>query len=195
MKRSLHSALGLLLASACLAAGQAAAQPAPLGPEVRVDTLASLVFPNCPDLAVQRDGSFEIVWTYGGSEPESIYSRHFEADLQPTDSSQVLLLLLSDGILHSLVDDVVKTQSGFDVLWHLTDHSGDLPARYYHRSLDKAGKPGARTHSLGASFAQWVWPGLDGTWIEGWYAYRNGTISIRWLAPNGRPMGAAHEQP
>src|SRR4051794_16425043 len=132
-------ALFLLLGAAGLAAASprgAAAQPAPLGPEVRVDTLAGNQFPSNPKLEVQRDGSFEIVWDSGGNQPASIFSRHFGAGGQPTDASQ--RVLGGEGFRPE-VDAITRAGKGYDVLWHVDNDP--LPQVFYTRHLDVRGVP------------------------------------------------------
>src|SRR4051794_15662903 len=54
-----------------------AAQPPPLGPETRVDTLLGR-HPACPKVDVSRKGgAAEIAWDYGGLPPFDVYVRHY----------------------------------------------------------------------------------------------------------------------
>jgi len=58
MNRNRQAFFLSLLIAVSLSPRHLAAQPAPAGPEVRVDTLAGDQFPNCPDIGVAPDRSF-----------------------------------------------------------------------------------------------------------------------------------------
>ena len=181
-------ALFLLLGAAGLAAAAprgAVAQPAPLGPEVRVDTLAGDQFPNNPKLAVQRDGTFEITWDYGGNPPASIFARHFNAAGLPTNTSQVLLG--AQGFWPE-VDAITKAGKDYDVLWHIHDDTGTMPPAFYTRHLDARGAAlGSKPLKVGKPFLPYMWfLGGDGL-IGGYYAASVKTLELRKVSPNGVP--------
>jgi len=175
----------LCLGTVWLAAGPhgAAAQPAPLGPEVRVDTLAGDQFPANPKLEVQRDGSFEIAWDYGGDQPASIFGRHFNAAGQPTDASQ--RVLGGEGFWPQ-VDAVTKAGKGYDVLWHIENDT--LPPTFYTRHLDARGAPlGSKPLKVGKPFLPYMWfLGGDGL-VGGYYSGFFNTFELRKVSPNGVP--------
>jgi hypothetical protein len=181
-------ALFLLLGAAGLAAASprgVAAQPAPLGPEVRVDTLAGNQFPSNPKLEVQRDGSFEIVWDSGGNQPASIFARHFGAGGQPTDASQ--RVLGGEGFRPE-VDAITKAGKGYDVLWHVNSDISTAPAAFYTRHLDaRDALLGAKPLKVGKPFLPYMWflagDGLAG----GYYAAFFQTLELRKVSPNGVP--------
>ncbi|HEV7507618.1 MAG TPA: hypothetical protein VGS07_22230 [Thermoanaerobaculia bacterium] len=179
-------ALFLLLGAAGLAAAPrgAAAQPAPLGPEVRVDTLAGDQIPNNPKLEVQRDGTFEVTWDYGGSQPASIFARHFNAAAHPTDNSQVLLG--GEGFWPK-VDAITKAGKGYDVLWHINKDIGAPPA-FYTRHLDARGAlVGKKPLKVGKPFLPYMWFLAGDGLVGGSYASAIKTFELRKVSPNGVP--------
>ncbi|HEX4959435.1 MAG TPA: hypothetical protein VF173_01255 [Thermoanaerobaculia bacterium] len=181
-----HLALSLLLSSALLVAGSGAAgaQPAPLGPETRVDTLAGDQFPGNPMLTVQRDGTFEIAWSYGAHQPAAIYVRHFNAAGRPTDASQVLLG--SEGFWPE-VDAIVKAGKGYDVLWHVIGGPG-VPTPFYTRHLDARGVPlGKKPLKVGKPFMSYMWFTAGDGLAGGYYLSLIGTLELRKISPNGVP--------
>ena len=179
-------ALFLLLGAAGLAAvnsREAAAQPAPLGPEVRVDTLAGSQFPGNPKLEVQRDGSFEIVWDSGGNQPASIFARHFGAGGQATDAAQ--RVLGGEGFWPE-VDAITKAGKGYDVLWHIQGDAGTLPSTFYTRHLDARGAPlGAKPLKVGKPYLPYMWFLAGDGLVAG--SYSSNTLGILKVSPNGVP--------
>lgn len=163
----------------------AMAQPAPLGPEVRVDTLAGDQFPNNPKLEVQRDETFEITWDYGRNQPASIFARHFNAAGLPTNSPQVLLG--AQGFWPE-VDAITKAGKGFDVLWHIHDDTGTLPPAFYTRHLDARGALiGNKPLKVGKPFLPYMWFLSGDGLIGGYYAASVKTLELRKVSPNGVP--------
>ena len=188
MNNRTRFALALLLSSAWLGvAGPrgVAAQPAPLGPEVRVDTLAGDQFPNDPMLSVQRDGTFEVAWDYGGSQPASIFARHFTAAVRPTDAAQVLLG--SEGFWPQL-DAITKAGKGYDVLWHINDDTGTMPPAFYTRHLDARGALlGNKPLKVGKPYFPYVWFVAGDGLVAGSFQEPIRTFNLRKLSPNGVP--------
>jgi hypothetical protein len=182
-------ALYLLLGAAGLAAAGprgAAAQPAPLGPEVRVDTLAGDQFPSNPKLAVQRDGSFEIAWDYGGNPPASIFARHFNAAGLPTDPSQ--RVLGGEGFWPKL-ESITRAGNGYDVLWQIKAVTGTpLPPAFYTRHLDTRGIPlSGKPLKVGKPFLPYMWFVAGDGLIGGYYSASVKTLELRKVSPNGVP--------
>jgi hypothetical protein len=180
--------IALFLGAVWLAAAgrrEAAAQPAALGPEMRVDTLAGDQFPSNPVLAMQRDGTFEIAWDYRGNPPASIFARHFNAAGLPTDAAQ--RLLGGEGFWPQM-DAITKAAKGFDVLWHIHDDTGTLPPAFYTRHLDVRGAPmGSKPLKVGKPFLPYIWfSGGDGL-IGGYFAASVDTLELRKVSPNGVP--------
>jgi hypothetical protein len=181
--------LGILLGAAWLAAAGprgAAAQPLPLGPEERVDTLTGDQFlPTNPKLEVQRDGSFEIAWDYGGNQPASIFARHFNAAGLPNDALQ--RVLGGQGFWPEM-DAITKAGKGYDVLWHIHDNTGTMPPLFYTRHLDARGVPiGVKPLKVGKPFLRYMWfLGGDGL-IGGYDALSVKTLELRKVSPNGVP--------
>ncbi|HEX4966568.1 MAG TPA: hypothetical protein VF173_37510 [Thermoanaerobaculia bacterium] len=179
-------ALVLLLSPAWLGVasyGEIAAQPLPLGPETRVDTLVRSK-PNHPVIAVQRDGTFEIAWDYWEFQPASIFVRHFDAAGRPTSSAQVLLG--SEGYFPQ-VDSIIKAGKGYDVLWHV-DHDTGPAISFYTRHLDAGGVPlGEKPLKAGKPFLRYMWFSAGDGLIGGYYAAALRTLELRKVSPNGVP--------
>jgi hypothetical protein len=145
------------------APGQALAQPVPLGPEIRVDTIGPRQ-PAEPLLAVGPGGDFEIAWGYVTDTIRPFVSaRHFDADGNPTDPAQVEIGLQGP---YANVKSVTATPRGFEVLWQL----GDWPKQpSLLRRLDSHGAPVGPPLLLNRGLsARWVWnvegQGILGGW-------------------------------
>jgi len=181
-------ALGLLAASAWLLLFHpvgAVAQPVPLGPETRVDTIDGKE-PGEPSLAVQPGGDFEIAWGYLSTDPPFVAARHFAADGTPMDAAQVPL---GGPGPYPRVKSVTATQGGFEVLWQL-EVSYQRPS--YRRHLDLNGTPEGKPVRLGKG-AQWVWQVRGHGFLSGWQAQPNNLVSgvsIQRLSPTGQRTGA-----
>jgi hypothetical protein len=180
--------LFLLLGVAGLAAAAprgAMAQLTPLTPEVRVDTLAGDQFPSNPKVAVQPDGTFEIVWDYGGNQPASIFARHFNTASQPTSSEQ--RLLGGEGFWPE-VDDIIRVGKSYDVLWHVQDNTGTVPPAYYTRHLTANGAPlGTKPLRVGKPYLPYMWFTAGDGLVAGSYASLIKTFELRKVSPNGVP--------
>lgn len=166
-------ALCLLAASAGLGIldpRAAVAQPAPLGPETRVDTIGSRQ-PNAPVLAIQPGGDFEIAWSYPSAAPPFVSARHFAADGRPTDAFEVAV---GGQGPYPAVYDVTATPQGFEVLWQL----GNWPQQpHYRRHLSLQGlpDPGAPPVRLGFAFnTRWVWQVEGNGFLGGWQTRTGG---------------------
>lgn len=183
MKRT-SLTLALLLAAAWQSVpGGLSAQPAPLGPEVRVDTLTGDQFPNDPKVEVQRDGSFEVTWDYGGNQPASVFARHFNAAGRPTNNSQVLLG--GEGFWPE-VDAITKAGKGYDVLWHINDVG--VAAAYYTRHLDAGGAAiGKKPLKVGKPYLPYMWFSAGDGLVAGFYGASIKTFELRKVSPNGVP--------
>ena len=182
---------GLLIALASLALfhpGGAAAQPVPLGPETRVDTLEGR-HPNEPSLAVQPGGDFELAWAYPGTQPPFVAARHFAADGTPTQAAQVSLG--GPGTFPSLTS-VTATAGGFEVLWNLSD---SREQSYYRRRLDLNGvpDPGRPVRLVKYRYiTPWVWQVRGHGFLGGWPVQKDVTIigaGVQRLTPAGQLTG------
>ncbi len=186
-------AICLLLASAWLGAlgpRGAAAQPAPLGPETRVDTLGNKELTTAPMLAVQPGGDFEIAWGYLGDTPPFVSARHFAADGRPTDAAEVPIGGQGPS---AQVHSVTATPQGFDVLWQLGNWP-QLPN--YRRHLDPRGlrDSGTPLRLGGTAFTTpWAWQVRGNEFLAGWQTRTRGFpsgIAVQHLTPDtGRLTG------
>ncbi len=129
-----------ILAIGGLAPRDLAAQLAPVGPEVQVDTAQVGSFPACPRLAVAADRSFEIAWDYQDSGDQNAYGRHFAPDGEPT-AEAVRIGPLHQGDYHARVDLVTATADGFQALMALDDSPANDPAIPFRQRLDADGEP------------------------------------------------------
>jgi hypothetical protein len=142
----------------------AMAQPVPLGPEVRVDTIGPKE-PGAPMVAVRPAGDFEIAWGYLiDKEPPFVSARHYAADGAPTNPAQVQIGTQGP---YAQVQAVTVTPQGFDVLWTL----GSWPKQpSFMRRLDMNGVPVGPPVRLSRSglSARWIWnvegQGVLGGW-------------------------------
>jgi hypothetical protein len=168
-------AVCLLLASAGLGALSprgAAAQPAPLGPETRVDTLGSREL-TAPMLAAQPGGGFEIAWGYLSDTPPFVSARHFAADGRPTNAAEVPIGGQGPS---AQVHSVTATPQGFDVLWQLGNWP-QLPN--YRRHLDLRGlrDPGTPVRLGGTAFTTlWAWQVRGNGFLAGWQTRARGGL-------------------
>lgn len=185
------------------ALGQAVAQPAPLGPEIRVDTVGPRE-PGEPMLAVGSGGDFEIAWGYGTDTiPPFVSARHFDAEGIPTDPAQVQIGTQGP---YAHVKSVTATPRGFEVLWQL----GDWPKQpSMLRRLDARGVPAGPPLRLNRGVsARWVWnvegQGILGGWpvvvnheyigLAVQHINASGKLTGPVLRLNSRPI-AADERP
>ena len=184
-------AFGLLVALASLALfhpGGAAAQPVPLGPETRVDTLEGK-HPNEPWLAAQPGGDFEVAWAYLGTQPPFVAARHFAADGTPTQAAQISLG--GPGTFPNLTS-VTATPGGFEVVWNL---SAPREQSYYRRHLDLNGVPDPGTPVRLVKYryiTPWVWQVRGHGFLGGWPVVKGTTIigaGVQRLSPTGQRTG------
>ena len=143
------------------APGQAVAQPVPLGPETRVDTIGPRE-PSVPWLAVRPAGDFEIAWGYlTDTQRPFVSARHYAADGTPTDPKQVEIGTQGPS---ANVQSVTATPQGFEVLWQ----SGFWPKQpSYLRRLDAHGVPVGQPLLLNRGLsARWVW-NIEGQGVLG----------------------------
>lgn len=177
-----------LLIVASLSPQHLAAQPAPAGPEVRVDTPAGNQSPNCPSIGVAPNRSFEIAWDYGGGSPQ-IKARHYNAAGMPTDPAEVLLASLD---YYPVVLDVSPVSTGFRTLMEVV---GDLgaPSRFYRRRIDPSGAPVGTPRPVGVTgTTDWVSSGPGDTVFAGTYNAALRRLSLRKVDSLGVPAGTTY---
>jgi hypothetical protein len=169
---------------------QGAAQPVPLGPEIRIDGSTSH-FPSLVKVGVRPRGDFEVVWT--GGEPstfQDVFSRHFTPSSRPSDASPVLL---GTGVFPT-VKSVLPTPKGFEVLWQEQEQDWVL-FFHYRRHLDPRGAPDSgEPVRLGLpALTRWVWQIRGNEFLAGWTVegdHHEATgIAIQRLTPEGRLTG------
>lgn len=173
-------------AVAWLGTGGLCAQPAPLGPETRVDTLTGDQFPNCPSVAVRPMGAFEIAWDYGGNLPPNIDARSYGASGAPITPQT---FVGSEGF-YPVVDAVSVLASGYRVLFHVVDDLGEEPPKFFRHRLHPSGfpEPGP-SRPVGADDTLWVWPGTRDTLLAGKYNTAQKRLIAQKVAGNGKPTG------
>src|ERR1700712_3204603 len=104
----------LVLTALVLAPRDLTAQPAPLGPESRVDVLFGR-HPGCPQVAASRQGAAEVAWDYSGLPPFNVYVRHFAPNGAPTDAVQYPLTP-GTAAAHPELEDLSLISYGFRVI-------------------------------------------------------------------------------
>ena len=117
-----------------------AAQLAPVGPEVRVDTPRAGLPLGCPHLAVAPDGAFEILWDYQDSDIYA-YGRHYASDGEPTDSAPVQISRIGENLYHPQIEFATAIPDGFQVFILKTDSPFNDPSFHFRQLLDSAGAP------------------------------------------------------
>lgn len=188
MRRRSALALSAFLAAAALE-GPLAAQPAPLGPETRVDvpsaTIETSENPSCPFLGVRPDGSFQIAWDYGGSLPIYVAGRNYISDGTPTGSQ---LRLASRGY-YPEVDSVRQAPGGFEVLFHIVDDLRPERPAYYLQRLDLLGRPDGPTRRLGSDSYRYLFPAQGTQHYAGRMLRGDRGLVLRWIGSRDRPEG------
>jgi len=176
----------LLLALATLRTPAAAAQPAPLGPEVRVDTVPGKQYPSCPKIGIAPSGAFEIAWDYGGSGPPIIAGRLFDAAGKAVSPTQIHIG--SQGY-YPVADDVVAAGQGFDVLWHQVDDLRPERPIFYRRHLNPQGVPPRAPVRLGRGPVVAVWPWQGNVYLGAWVSDTAHALQAQRLDASGRLTG------
>jgi len=174
------------LAVASLGIRGLSAQPAPRGPETRVDTASGDQFPNCPSLAVRPMGAFEIAWDYGGNHPPNVDARSYAASGTPITPQT---FVDSQGY-YPVVDAVTALGSGYRVLFHLVDDLGEEPDKFFRHRIHASGFPDAQaSRPVGADDTLWVWPGTKETLLAGKYNAAQKRLIAQKVAGTGKPAG------
>jgi len=168
----------------------ASAQPIPVGPETRVDTIGSRQLLAAPVLALQPGGDFEIGWNYLSTTPPFVSVRHFAADGRPTDAGEVPV---DQGPFPARLYTVTATPEGFEVLWQ----TGGLPyLTNYWRHLNLQGLPDFSVPPVRLGVAPnilWVWQVEGHGFVGGWQSKNSSLfpgIAAQRLSPTGRLTGA-----
>jgi hypothetical protein len=188
MNRNRQIFLLFLLISAALSPRHLAAQPTPVGPEVRVDTLAGDQYPNCPNIGVAPNRSFEIAWDYGGGAPQ-IKARHYNAAGMPTDPSEVLLASLA---YYPVVLDVSPVSTGFRTLMEVIDDLG-APSKFYRKRIYPSGAPVGTPRPVGVTgTTDWVSSGPGDTVFAGTYDAALRRLSMQKVNSLGVPAGTMY---
>lgn len=170
------------LAMASLGTVGVFAQPAPLGPEIRVNTVASDRFPNCPLIGVHPMGAFTIAWDYGSNLPPEVAARTYAASGVPV-SPQVFVG--SEGFF-PVVDAVTPLSYGNRILFHVMDDRGEDPPKFFRRRINPNG---GVPRTVGAADTLWVWPGVKETLLAGKYQAAMKQLIAQKVAGNGKPAG------
>jgi hypothetical protein len=167
---------------------QLAAQIAPTGPEIRVDTLGGDRRPDCPAIGVAPDGSFEIVW--GDTLSPDVQGRHYEADGTPTAPFESRLATVN-GSPAALA--VTPDANGFRILIEAADDAGHRPPKFYQRRVDRSGEAtGGSPRPVGAPGTDWISAGPDGTLFAGVYNPARHRLSVQKIGDDGKPGGKVY---
>jgi len=135
--------LATLIVLGCLMIpGSLASQLVPEGPAVRADTRAG-AFPNCPQLAVGPDRSFEIVWDVDvvGSGDLGIVGRHFSSAGEPTGPEQVQITSTGAPPPFQEVTRIAPLPDGFQVFVSHYYFTSPIPPAEIRQRLDGTGSP------------------------------------------------------
>jgi hypothetical protein len=181
--------LGVLALSLPLGSHQLAAQPTPVGPEVRVDTSAGN--PACSKIGVAPDRSFEISWDYSSAQPMFIKARHYAASGSPTDPSEVLIGALEDIPQIRLVSPV---SGGFRALIAIVVAVVGDPVKFYQRRIGPTGVPvpGLPRTVAAPPGTRWVSAGPGDSLLAGTYDLASHRYSVLQINPPGQPAGTSH---
>ena len=189
MNRNRQVFLLVLLIAASLGARGLTAQPAPAGPEIRVDTTPGDQYPNCPKIGVAPNHSFEIAWDYGGSFPSEIRGRHYDAAGGPTDPSEVLLASLD---YYPVVLDVSPVSNGFRALRRSSTISARPRGSTAGGPIRAARRRGRRGRWAWTGTTYWVSSGPGDTVFAGTYDFALHRLSLRKVNSLGVPAGTVY---
>ena len=166
---------------------QLAAQIAPVGPEIRVDTLGGGQ-PDCPAIGVAPDGSFEIVW--GDTLSSNVEGRHYEADGAQTEPFEARLATVNGSPAALAVTPVAN---GFRVLIEAADETGHRSPKFYQRRVDGNGDlAGGPPRPIGAPGTDWISAGPGDTLFAGLYNPARHRLSVQKVGDDGKPGGKAY---
>jgi hypothetical protein len=165
-----------------------AAQLAPVGPEVRVDTPRAGLPLGCPALAAAPDGAFEIVWDYQDSGDFNAYGRHYAPNGEPTDPAPVPISRIGENYYHPQIEFATAIPDGFQVFILKTDSPFNGPSFHFRQRLDSAGAPVGPPEALkpGTRFVA----GLEGRLYASQYQGVAKNLALVPVAPSGKPLGA-----
>ncbi len=182
--------LCVLVATALvLAPRNLVAQPAPLGPETRVDVLFNRL-PGCPQVAASRQGAAEVAWDYSGLPPFNVYVRHFAPNGAPTDAGQYPVAPGSAAVRPEL-EDLSLISYGFRVLTRVVDDDPATPPKFFRRKLEPSGIPFSESQRpVGGQDTSWVWSGPGDLLYAGSYQAQQKRLVIQQVGGTGQPTGA-----
>jgi hypothetical protein len=182
--------LGVLVLTAFgLAPRDLMAQPAPLGPETRVDVLFGR-HPGCPQVAASRQGAAEVAWDYSGLPPFNVYVRHFAPNGAPTDAVQYPLTPGS-AAAHPELEDLSLISYGFRVITRVVDNDPATPPKFFRRRLAPSGIPFSEAQRpVGGQDTAWVWSGPGDLLYAGSYQAQQKRLVIQQVGGSGQPTGA-----
>jgi hypothetical protein len=167
-----------------------AAQPAPLGPEMRVDN-QNRHSPSCPQVAVTRGGAAEIAWDNGGLSPFEVYVRHYAPSGAPTDAAP--LPVGPAGITpqsYLALEDLTTISYGFRVLTRVVDRNGVQPTKFFRRKLSPSGDPFTEApRPVGNKDTAWVWSGPGDLLYAGTYQAKQKRLVIQEVGGTGQLTG------
>jgi hypothetical protein len=179
-----------LIATALLLAVQlspaSAAEPGPIGPDIRVGPGLSAA---CPNIAMSPDGDFAVVWNNNYSEshpiPQGVFARHFDREGRPTQRAPIQLDV--PGSIESSGSRVVALPgAGYFVAWF--EYRNSVPA-LVGRFLDPAGRPRSSGLRLGRSATPAGLTVVGDSLIVAWRVGLDGPLRARRFDFDGHPLG------
>lgn len=167
-----------------------AAQPPPLGPETRVDTLLGR-HPACPQVDVSRKGgAAEIAWDYTGLPPNDGYVRHYAPNGAPTDPKQLPLRLTGLAAPFPEIEALTTISYGFRVISRFGDGTAGQPLKFYRQKLGQDGHPyGDAPRPVGNASTLWAWAGPDDIIYLGSYRADKKQLVFQQAGGTGQPTG------
>jgi hypothetical protein len=165
----------------------AAAEPRPVGPDIRVgsDSVAA-----CPSIAMSAGGDFEVVWenyfSYAYPPPQGIFARHFDRQGRPTQAAPIQLDS-PDSLQSGFVNVVALPGSGYFVTWLEDPSSGRA---IVGRFLSAKGRPRGPVLRLRRSGEPAGLAVVNGNLLLAWIDENEVGLRAQLFDLSGHPLGS-----